>query len=261
MATNEPGLGTLRAKAVAVTHHGRVREANEDSVGVGGWTLGGFEPAPFSVVFDVVEPIDFIVCDGMGGHRGGIEASRLALMTFSASNSGIAAAIVEASDALLARSEGDPALFGMGTTIVGLRVHPDGTAIVFNVGDSPAMRVADGYLGRLSVEDRPAVRTEANKGVVMQFLGGERRVHLEPHLHEFSLSDGDRIVLSSDGLTDVLETRQIATLLEQPAADAAVDLLAAVLTAGAPDNVSFIIVDIERTEPMQFTELIEVVEA
>ena len=236
----------LRVNVTVVTHRGRVRQENEDSVGVGGWSMSGSGPLPLSASFDLTGTIDVVVCDGMGGHRGGAEASRLALTTFSSSRSAIPEAIAETSEALHARSEAEPSLAGMGTTIVGLRLHPDGSAVVFNVGDSPAMRVVDGYLGQLSVDDRPAVRTAENAGIVTQFLGGTRRVHLEPHLHHFVVSPGDRLLLSSDGLTDVLETREIASLLEHAAPEAAAGLLAATLESGAPDNVTFVIVDVER---------------
>jgi len=81
-------------------------------------------------------------------------------------------------------------------------------------------------------------------GVVTQFLGGERRTLLQPHLHELNLSAGDRLRLCSDGLHDVVAEEHISEVLFLPAEAAAAGMLEAVLNAGARDNVSLLIVDV-----------------
>jgi len=235
----------VHLEVTAVSHRGLVREANEDAVGIDGWVLTGQEAGPLSLVLAPrPEGVTVAVADGMGGHRGGAEASRHALAVLLAMGADLREALWAAAEALRARSGEDPALRGMGTTVVGLRVLPDGNATVFNVGDSRAYRLVEGYLGQLSIDDRPAPATPENRGVVTQSLGGDRVVALDPHLHEVRLVPGDRLLLCSDGLHDMVPDDAIAECLRLPALEAAAALLTAALEAGGQDNVSLAVVDV-----------------
>ena len=230
---------------VVLSHRGAVRPANEDAVGVGGWVLTAHEGRPLTLRVDPpAEGLLVAVADGMGGHRGGAEASRAALAVLGAAGDDLPDAVAAAAEALRTRAAADPGLEGMGSTVVGVRVHDDGSATFLNVGDSRAYRVVEGYLGQVSVDDRPPVVTAATRGVVTQHLGGQRVLALDPHLHEARLVPGDRVLLCSDGLHDMVGDDVITGHLRRPAVEAATALVAAALEAGGDDNVTVVVVDV-----------------
>lgn len=234
----------VRVHVAAVSHRGVVRKANEDCVGFAGWTIRSPGARSLHLDIDIADPVDFVVADGLGGHRGGSEASRIAVDTFLAAQGSLVDRVDAAAAAVHERVTLDPLLRGMGTTLVGLRVEPSGTAVVFNVGDSRAYRFADGYLGQLSVDDRPSIQTESTTGIVTQVIGGRERTAIDLHESPLVLGAGDRILLCTDGLSDVLDDDRISTYLLHDGVEAAHQLLAATLAEGAPDNVSFLLLDL-----------------
>ena len=72
------GDGRLLMDVTAVTHRGRVRAHNEDTIVVDDWTCGESMDAPRRSLHDVAGGTLVLVADGMGGHVGGREASRRA---------------------------------------------------------------------------------------------------------------------------------------------------------------------------------------
>lgn len=225
---------TLWIDVVAATHRGRVRERNEDAAGVGGWSLTAADPRVVTLVLDVEVPVELVVADGLGGHVGGDVASRTAVGAFFAAVGDLGARITAADDALHAVSESDPRMVGLATTLAGAQVHPDGKLVAFNVGDSRVYRLVDGLLGMLTEDDKH------DDGRLTQVLGGERRMAIEPHMFETSLSD-DIVLICSDGLTSVLDEDVIAEALSHPLRQAASELLNRTLASGAPDNVTLIL--------------------
>ncbi len=245
MSATVPGAG-LELRIAAVSHRGLVRAANEDVVGVDGWVLVGHEAAPLEIR---VRPGErgavLAIADGMGGHRGGADAARVALTAlFAAEGGDVAAVVASAAEAVRTRAAASPDLAGMGTTLVGVRVLPDGAAEFFNVGDSRAYRALEGYLAQVSVDDRPVPALPADRGVVTQHLGGDRVVALDPHVLHVPLDAGDRVLLCSDGLHDMVDDGAIADCLGRPLTDAAQALLDAALDAGGEDNVSIVVADL-----------------
>ncbi|WP_082690321.1 protein phosphatase 2C domain-containing protein [Mycobacterium sp. M26] len=143
----------MKARITAITHRGSVRDHNEDCVGWGGWAFTGEITRPISVVVDVVAPVVVAVCDGMGGHAGGETASRLAATLVGGlpaepapSEDSLRVLLQRTSDAINDAADKQPDLAGMGSTVVGLVIYPDGHVLVFNVGDSRCYRVEGRYL-------------------------------------------------------------------------------------------------------------------
>jgi protein phosphatase len=124
---------------------------------------------------------------------------------------------------------------------------------VANVGDSRVYRFRDARLEQLSVDDTASMQTVAADGrtpversVLVRAVGSERDV--EVHLKEVELDEQDLLLLCSDGLHGYIPQEQIAALIGSPGPIAARTeaLIAATRSAGAPDNVSAILLECRR---------------
>jgi protein phosphatase len=202
------------------------------------------------------------VADGMGGHRAGEVASRLAVEALrdafvaDPTADGLVAAVHAANAAVWERSESDPELHGMGTTLVAVALVGTSLAVV-NVGDSRAYLLQDGRLRRLT-SDHSLVAELVQAG---QITEEEARIHprrniltrvvgvepaIEPYVGEAVPRRGDRLLLCSDGLFNELDEAQIAAILAEEAdpTDAATHLVAAAKQAGGSDNITALVLDI-----------------
>lgn len=231
----------LIADIAFVSHRGRVRPSNEDSAGFAGWVLTAREGKVLSFRAPIIESLDVLVADGLGGHRGGERASRAAVQGYFDCGLDPAEAVLAADLAVHKLADAERHLVGMGTTIVGARIFANGHLSIVNIGDSRAYRLVDGYLGVLSEDDRPI---NGAASVVTQVLGGERRIAIEPHMFETSLRPGGVVMLCSDGLHDTVSDEEIASALLLAPAGAAQRLLDLALEAGAPDNVTIVVLTV-----------------
>lgn len=183
-----------------------------------------------------------LIADGLGGHAAGEVASTLAmavmrpLMDALSTDEDVAAIIQAADAALYMAMEQAPELRGMGTTIAGA-VMRRGQASIFNIGDSRVYAYSDGRLIQLSVDDSVGHR-------LTQCLGGAQApIRLTPHLKRLAISPGDRLLLCSDGLTDMVANADITQIFLSRPSNPAAALVDAALTAGGDDNVSVIVIE------------------
>lgn len=231
-------------EAAARTSTGRVRSSNEDSYG-----------------FRADRGI-FVVCDGMGGAAGGEVASRITVQKIleritSDSVDGPEAlhdAIAEANHAVLQCAERDPGLYGMGTTLVALLLHP-GSALIAHAGDSRCYLFRDGQLTRCT-QDHSLVdeqlrmgtmtREEAERSpfrsVITRAVGTQKAVMEEAV--EIETRSGDVFLLCTDGLTREVSEDKIAEALraENDLDTVAARLVDAANEAGGRDNVTCLLV-------------------
>jgi serine/threonine protein phosphatase PrpC len=235
-------------EGAAVCHTGCVRSRNEDA-----W----FADARAGV---------FVVADGMGGHQAGDRASALTVDSLSGLADAppttldraytLRRAIELANRRVYDASAGDVRLRGMGTTVVALWLH-GGQAHWAHVGDSRIYRLRDGVLRALTLDHSPVgdlVRIgritpqQAAAFGPMRLL--TRSVGTFPHVQVEAGQDatrpGDRYLLCSDGLTDVVPDATLARVLaaEADAAAATRSLALTALDAGGPDNVTALVVDV-----------------
>jgi protein phosphatase len=236
------------------TSRGPRKQENEDMAAAAGALLVADLGAGLTVRLPAGTASVVLIADGMGGHVAGRTASRLTAERLSsdpraatAAEQRVADAVIEAHEALYASMQHDPALAGMGTTIVGLSIPASGNALGFNVGDSRLlMRDPDVGVVQVSVDD--AVRTGTGTGSELsQCLGGTPDlVRIAPHTIELELRDGDRLMLCSDGLTDVMGEREIAEQLADGRlpAEVASALVDSARKAGAEDDVTVLVVDV-----------------
>lgn len=235
------------------SHVGKVRQVNEDQA----WS---------GTLDDGVTVA--IVADGMGGHRAGDVASRLAVDSIVASIQGWKRDEVDSDKSELVREwirKANEVVFetaslneqyhNMGTTVV-LAIIEGDSGWIGHIGDSRAYRYREGELSQMT-EDHTLVNELAKSGqlspeeaathprrnVLTRALGTDRDVEVD--VSSFDWQPGDRLVLCSDGLCGLVEP----SLLQQAMADTVADLdeqadrlIDLALDAGGDDNVTVVLV-------------------
>jgi PPM family protein phosphatase len=267
----------LTVMAFGVTDKGKVRSANEDQFLIAEltkamrvWQTSLPEPA---LQIGEERAHLFLVADGMGGHRAGERASALAvtaieqftldsLKWFLGSDRDAAkkvlaqfqSALRETDAKIVEEAEGSPELRGMGTTVT-MAFQLGAQVCVVHVGDSRAYLYRRGELHQLT-QDHTVVAEMVRSGalrpegvaqhhlrhVITNVVGGpEPGVDVEARMLE--VQPGDRLLLCSDGLTEMLAHDAIAETLEaEPAPEAAAKkLLARANEGAAPDNITLLV--------------------
>jgi serine/threonine protein phosphatase PrpC len=231
----------MRYVWASATHKGMVRDKNEDSV----------FPSSSGESSDEVLAI---VADGMGGHVAGEVASRLAINAAASSDLGPTDRVAAGNRAIREEVARDPGLEGMGTTMTLLRVEDD-TAIIAHIGDSRAYLLRDGELrqvtedhtvaaeyvaqGQLSPEE---AASHPQRHMLLRTLGLTRFVNVDEV--EVDMAPGDRILLCSDGLTEMVRDETIGTILADGSPDEVVwNLVETANDAGGVDNITVVVVE------------------
>jgi protein phosphatase len=237
---------TLTIESAGRTHVGLVRRRNEDALHLG----------PYLVA----------VADGLGGHVAGDVASRTVIEALRGCPQPVTSerrhltgmlgrAIDNASVALRRRVEADPALAGMGSTLVAMLISGTAAALA-NVGDSRAYRLrrdGDGARTVQLTEDHTYQHLVADAasvpdlpGKLARFLDG-RADGRSPDLTVLPLAPGDRYLLCSDGLSSYVPHRLIhqALCAGDAGDDVADQLIDLALHQGAPDNVTVAVIDVQ----------------
>lgn len=230
-----------RPRSVARTDIGLARSANEDN----------FVDRPKAGLWGVA--------DGMGGHSYGERASRLICealetVTPSADPETYLAAVRTSLHAVHDQIRNDASIGVCGSTVAALVVLGDRYACIW-AGDSRVYRLRGSQLERLTrdhslVEDLVAAGMLAPEAAFRHPLSNRitRAVGVGDDL-EFDTArgrivPGDRFLLSSDGLHGVVPEQEIAGLAAIEDLDAAADaMIKAVMQAGAPDNVTLVLVE------------------
>jgi PPM family protein phosphatase len=181
-----------------------------------------------------------VVCDGLGGHPSGDLASATAIETLrgraveaAVSTEALLEALHAAHDAVVAVADEDPGRTGMATTVVAAVVG-EGSALVAHVGDSRAYLLAPEGSLRQVTEDH------GMGGYITQALGLDRGV--EPDVAELDTPPGSRLLLCSDGLSNMVDPEAIGALLGTGDAGKACDaLVEEALDRGGIDNVTVVV--------------------
>lgn len=204
----------------------------------------------------------FVVSDGMGGHAAGEVASSITVETVGAKAPGTAddvllgAAVESANLSVIEAAEQGIGKPGMGCTATAVIIEKNKMAVA-HVGDSRAYVLREGTLVRVThdhsyVEElvdsgqitADEARTHPSRSIITRALGSDPDMYAD----HFSLevTDGDRIILCSDGLSSMVPDSEIESLAVSSATpqQAADNLVAAALTAGGADNVTVVVVDV-----------------
>lgn len=238
-------MSSQSTPASGLTDTGLTRTSNEDAL--------------------LVEPPLYAVADGMGGHRAGEIASRIALRELvakaprRADAKALGRAVRSANRAVMVAADQSRTRTGMGTTLTAAMV--DGTQIaIAHVGDSRAYLYRAGHLERLT-EDHSMVgdlqrqglineeeaRFHPQRSVITRALGSDPAMVAD--ILEVQGQPGDRLLLCTDGLTGMLTDGYIADVLgAQPDPDDATrTLVDAANRAGGYDNITVVLVDLTDT--------------
>lgn len=205
-----------------------------------------------------------LVCDGMGGARAGNVASTLAVERFmeeflkpdqdgpDEERMGHAASL--ANQAVYDRSVHDAACAGMGTTLVAV-LAGEREAVILNEGDSRCYHInRDGIIlvtrDHSLVEDlvergeltREEARTHPHKNLITRALGAEPVLMAD--CFRQPMAEGDRLLLCSDGLSNVVNEQEMLYEVIHGGGDEGCcqRLLDIALSRGAPDNVTAVLV-------------------
>jgi serine/threonine protein phosphatase PrpC len=237
-------------KSIAVSNVGKIRANNQDSGYVGRYL--------------------FVVADGMGGHAGGDVASAIAIHRISEIDKqytsahdavfALQSALIAANSLLAETVFEHNELTGMGTTVSGILRVGHQIALA-HIGDSRIYRFRGSKLEQIS-SDHTFVQRLVDSGritpeeaavhprrsVLMRVLGD---VDAAPEIDTQVLdtAPGDRWMICSDGLSSYVSDDKIEHVLASVSDthEAADRLIKESLDAGAPDNVTVVLVDIDET--------------
>lgn len=238
----------MRLAAIGASDVGRKRRHNEDAFLV------------------MPEAGLFAVADGLGGHASGEVASRMAVDELADRFPGLPGgpeqrlrtAFALANRAVHERSEADPLLSGMGTTLVAAHFADGGTLAVAHAGDSRAYLFRGGELRRLTEDhsllqdfirqSRPTpeeIEAFPHKNVIVRALGMRAAVEADVSLVE--LQQGDLVLLCCDGLFGMVPDGELAAILRVEGGEiqrANQCLVDAANRAGGVDNVTSVLVEV-----------------
>ncbi len=227
----------------AATHQGVVRKNNEDSL---------FPDSSGEADGHVV----LMVADGMGGHVAGEVASRLAVNAAASNDLDPADRVAAGNRAIREEVARDPGLEGMGTTMTLVELRPEGTARFGHVGDSRAYLYREADMRQLTADHTVAAEyvaagqisaeeaaTHPQRHMLTRTLGLTRFVNVDEL--ELDLVSGDRLLVCSDGLTEMVSDVLIQDVLGSGTPDDTVwKLIDMANEAGGSDNISVIVIDV-----------------
>ena len=260
------GRMSRSVRAFGMTDVGLVRDANEDSFTMAElskpqrWQGGA--PAEWCTTDAGVL---LVVSDGMGGAKAGEVASALAVEAVlggmlrsvkeSPADGDSLRRVVEEASEKVHEAGKRPDRRGMGATLTAVLVNGT-TAYVAQIGDSRAYLMRGGKIGQVThdqsyvqmlvdagVMTAEEAETSPRKNIILQVKGQEA---VRVVLGRLSLKSGDRLLLCSDGLTNVVSDATINAIAKPPGDLAKVSNALVCLTkeGGAPDNVTVIVAEV-----------------
>ena len=238
------------------TDVGLVRKVNQDFIYYSQVPVGAF-------------PNLFIVADGMGGHNAGDFASRYAVQCFldyiqTSKKDALIRMVDEgikyANQKIIEKAQEDPALKGMGTTMVVAYIEDD-QLFVANIGDSRLYLIEKGGIRQVTKDhsfveemvsigqmERESKEYKQQKNIITRAVGIEKKV--EADFFEVGLKQGDYLLLCSDGLSNMVDNSSLFRLVLFPGTlhMKAKSLVALANQNGGKDNIAVVLVEPEVSE-------------
>src|SRR4051812_11493207 len=240
---------TLALKYAARSDRGLHRSNNEDSVYAGPHLLA--------------------IADGMGGHAAGEVASKVVIAALAPLDEDVPGddllgklheAVVAGNDTIAELVGQDPELEGMGTTLTAI-LFGGGRLGLVNIGDSRTYLMRDGVFNQITRDDSfvqslldegritaEEALTHPQRSLVLRALVGHEVI--EPTLQVRETRIGDRYLLCSDGLSDVVGVEALTEAMKIPDRELCADkMIELALQGGGPDNVTVIVADVVDEDP------------
>ena len=221
----------------------------------------------------------YVVCDGMGGHAGGEYASQIAVTTVEEVLSNIRDenldvdvatdeqitqekikyAVRLAGKRIYERAQADPEYRGMGTTAV-ILLFRKGMAYLAHVGDSRGYLIRGGEITQRT-EDHSWVNEQIKAGlitsetakhhrfrnIITRSLGFQEEVEIDTQV--LRAEPGDLYLLCSDGLSNLIEDREMVELLvEKSFQETARELVDVANSRGGDDNITLVIARVDSAQ-------------
>lgn len=256
----------LLVTAIGYSNVGVRRKNNEDNFNISGITVNSANDKKAFLKKNSSTVVT--LCDGMGGEASGEVASQTAVIDMEQYNGrivenfnddSILEAIFSANDKVCEKMAELKKYIG--TTLVILAFKNE-NVIIANVGDSRAYLFRSEELNQLTVDDTEAQRL-VNAGEISssesmkipekhkltQHLGIPRdEMIIEPHFCHLHVKNGDRVLLCSDGLTDMVTEDEIKNIMfKTQSTEECVDkLVQTAIDNGGKDNVTVVVLDFEK---------------
>ena len=235
-------------KTFSKTDIGMVREVNQDYVFVTETPIGKL-------------PNLLVVADGMGGHRAGEYASRLAVevlkqelddSTEDSPEAMMKNAVTRANERVLDAARQDAKLSGMGTTLVAATVI-DRTLYFVNVGDSRLYLLSDDIkqlskdhslvqeMVRLGGINQEEAKSHPDKNIITRAIGAKDEVDID--FYEYRLNKNDIILMCTDGLSNMVEDEEMLHIVKcsRDVVEAVEQLIERAKEHGGSDNIGVIV--------------------
>lgn len=259
---------------IALSHPGMKGKNNEDRYGVSAFQTETNPPVPILLA---------VLSDGIGGHRAGEVASEMAvdvISQYAAESDGsdpstiMREAIHLASDTIHQQSQENNEQQGMGATVACVWIAGD-RLFTATVGDSRIYLIRGGQIFQLSVDHTwiqealdlgliqpDQVNGHPNAHVIRRYLGSPSHPEVDFRLRVYDgesdqqsitnqgmrLQPNDRLLLCSDGLTDLVSDAEILAVLREKPMNEAVDILIDMANQrGGHDNITLILIHVPPT--------------
>lgn len=237
-----------------ISHIGNARSINQDNFICNGIYMKIDNPEiKFPLNGKVISktPTLFGIFDGMGGEECGEVASYIAAKEASAisiKKDGVPTLTeyCKRANTKICEYAENNAISAMGTTAAMLLCSKDEITLC-NIGDSKVFRFANDELEQIS-KDHVVISAFGTKPSLSQNLGiPPDQLLIEPYLSQGRYKNGDKYLICSDGLTDMLTLEEIKdTLASQHIEESASNLVDKTLKNGGKDNVTVILLEIKQ---------------
>jgi len=176
------------------------------------------------------------VFDGMGGHRSGEIASKIASETMNKNFDSLDLYINEANKEILSHQNSNPETYGMGTTMTVIEITEDLLLKIAHVGDSRCYVFSDNKLFLLTEDDN----LPENKNILTQALGTKEKLNIQTR--DYRLKKYDTIFVCTDGVYNEISDEYIKNKLSEGIS--ADTLIGEILIQEPKDNLSAIIINV-----------------
>lgn len=240
-------------KIASISDIGLVRAENQDIV----------------LTEDINDNILVVLCDGMGGERSGMDASRITAEIvlskfilgykeiFDSNNirNLLISSVNAANSVVYKTSQTNIEKMGMGTTCVVAFVTQNGIAHIINVGDSRAYLIKDGKMNQITIDHNVAqmlllqgkinqeeAKVHPHRNMLIKAVGVEKEIN--PDYFEVNINEGEKILMCSDGLSGYSSEEEIIGIINTHTIDESINKLVNLANEkGGKDNITIALIE------------------